>query len=430
MHSFSGATSREVLQKVKEALGDDALILSNREVAGVIEVVAVAASELTLAPSAAPIEPARHERSWHPESRLSETTAILGAAPISRRAATSARGEVEGSLEGILSEIQGLKSMLQHDIAAFAMAEAQPAAATSPILRELLSAGFTPELSRRVAASDDGAPASRALAAERLRSLLKLAPVDELIHAGGVYALVGPTGVGKTTTVAKLAARCVVRFGASKIALLTTDSYRIGAYDQLRIYARILGVAVHAVRDANDLAAALSALSDRHLVLIDTIGMSQRDRMVAEQAATLAGSDKVKRLLLVQATTNTPTLDQVIAAYRQSHIDGCILTKADEAASLAPALDSIIRHELPLHYVTDGQRVPEDLQLPDAAALVGGALEPALNDGSGLTSDEVPLLAQARGQPLAKALGLEAPEASPQVMRPLGRHGQARVVHG
>jgi flagellar biosynthesis protein FlhF len=339
------------------------------------------------------------------------------------------RGHADGSIEGILSEIQSLKSMLQQDFGAFAGAEApQPAHVTPPVLRELLSAGFTPELSRSVAASDDGAPPSMELAAERLQSLLKLARADELIDVGGVYALVGPTGVGKTTTVAKLAARCVVRFGASSVALLTTDSYRIGAYDQLRIYARILGVTVHAVRDANDLATALDGLSARHLVLIDTIGMSQRDRMVAEQAATLAGSDKVRRLLLVQATTNTPTLDQVIAAYRQSHVDGCILTKADEAAGLAPALDSIIRHGLPLHYVTDGQRVPEDLQLPDAAALIRESLQPAANDCSDPESSLVPLFTQP--QLVEGSLPVQEPATFPQVMRRLGRHGRARVVHG
>lgn len=426
MHSFSGATSREVLQKVKEALGDDALILSNREVAGIIEVVAVAANEVSLAPSA-PLPSAYAERPWRPDFRVEEAMDIQGSRPVSRGATTSDRGHGDGSIEGILSEIQSLKSMLRQDMGTSASAEmAQPVHATSPVLRELLSAGFTAELSRKVAASDDGAAPSMQLAAERLQSLLTVARADELIDAGGVYALVGPTGVGKTTTVAKLAARCVVRFGASSVALLTTDSYRIGAYDQLRIYARILGVAVHAVRDANDLATALGALSARHLVLIDTIGMSQRDRMVAEQAATLAGSDKVKRLLLVQATTNTPTLDQVVAAYRQSQVDGCILTKADEAASLAPALDSIIRHGLPLHYVTDGQRVPEDLQLPDAAALVRESLQPAPSDHSELTSEEVPLLTHP--QPVGRAL--QESSAVPQVMRRLGRHGESRVVHG
>jgi flagellar biosynthesis protein FlhF len=281
MHSFSGATSREVLQKVKEALGDDALILSNKEVAGIIEVVAVAANDVSLAPSAAqPSMPV--ERPWRPESRVEEASVIQGSRPISRAPAMPDRAYGDGGIEGILSEIQSLKSMLRQDMSVFAGAEVTQAAhAGSPVLRELLRAGFTPELSRKVAASNDGATPSMQVAAERLQSLLTIARADELIDAGGVYALVGPTGVGKTTTVAKLAARCVVRFGASSVALLTTDSYRIGAYDQLRIYARILGVAVHAVRDAHELAAALGALSARHLVLIDTIGMSQRDRMVA-----------------------------------------------------------------------------------------------------------------------------------------------------
>lgn len=424
MHSFSGATSREVLQKVKEALGDDALILSNREVAGVIEVVAVAANEVSVA-AAAPSTRAEPPR--RPQPRAAEALDAQVTTPISRGAAAPDRGHAGGSIEGILSEIQSLKSMLQQDMTVFASTETVPPHATSPVLRNLLSAGFTSELSRRVVASDDGAPPSMQLVTERLQSMLSLANPDELIDAGGVYALVGPTGVGKTTTVAKLAARCVVRFGASSVALLTTDSYRIGAYDQLRIYARILGVPVHAVRDADDLATTLGALSGRHLVLIDTIGMSQRDRMVAEQAATLAGSDKVRRLLLVQATTNTPTLDQVIAAYRQSHVDGCILTKADEAASLAPALDSIIRHSLRLHYVTDGQRVPEDLQLPDAAALVRESLQP-VGHYSELTNDELPLLTQPElGE---TPLPLHDAASQPQVMRRLGRHGNARVVHG
>jgi flagellar biosynthesis protein FlhF len=237
--------------------------------------------------------------------------------------------------------------------------------------------------------------------------------------------------VGKTTSVAKLAARAVVRFGASRVALLTTDSYRIGAYDQLRIYARILGVSVHAVRDTNDLVATLDALSGRHLVLIDTIGMSQRDRMVAEQAATLAAAGRVKRLLLVQATTNTPTLDQIVGAYKQLGIDGCILTKADEAGCLAPALDTIIRHELTLHFVTDGQRVPEDLRLPDAAALVREALQPGCNEAEP-AEDELATVMAMQADPVTRSVA-SAPElvpAMPKVLRPLGHHAQSRVVHG
>jgi flagellar biosynthesis protein FlhF len=292
--------------------------------------------------------------------------------------------------------------------------------------------------------------------AERLAAELKIADADEIINSGGIYALVGPTGVGKTTTVAKLAARAVVRFGASKVALLTTDSYRIGAHDQLRIYGRILSVPVHTIRDAADLATVLAELSGRHLVLIDTIGMSQRDRMVAEQAAMLAASGQVKRLLLVACTANTATLNQVVSAYKSSGVHGCILTKTDEAANLAPALDAVIRHQLPVHYVTDGQRVPEDLQLPEAAALVRDALHPLADEALEFMPEELSLIVPpsvTAASHVAAFIPAEKPESSvpvppaglsqsvtqpadlqpvvpPAHTLPPVQHSQARVVHG
>jgi flagellar biosynthesis protein FlhF len=134
-------------------------------------------------------------------------------------------------------------------------------------------------------------------------------------------------------------------------------------------------------------------LKDRHLVLIDTIGMSQRDQALSEQAAMLSGSGDVKRLLLVQTTANARTLDQVVTAYKKTGVDGCILTKTDEAASIAPALDVVIRHQLPVHYVTDGQRVPEDLQLPDAMGLVREALQPSADDEAfDIMPEELPFM--------------------------------------
>jgi flagellar biosynthesis protein FlhF len=120
--------------------------------------------------------------------------------------------------------------------------------------------------------------------------------------------------------------------------------------------------------------------------------MSQRDRMVAEQAAMLAGCGDVKRLLLLPTTANARTLEQVVSAYKKSGVDGCILTKTDEAGSIAPALDVIIRHQLPLHYVTDGQRVPEDLQLPDSVELVREALKSSDDDAFALSQEEMPFM--------------------------------------
>ena len=189
-----------------------------------------------------------------------------------------------------------------------------------------------------------------------------------------LLALVGPTGVGKTTTTAKLAARCVLRHGASKVALITTDGYRIGAHEQLRIYGRILGVSVHLVKDADDLQQTLYDLRHKHMVLVDTMGMSQRDRMVGEQVA-MFGNSNVKRLLLLSATSRGDTLDDVVRAYSGADLAGCILSKIDEATSLASSLDVIIRHGLRLHYVSNGQRVPEDLHLPNRAYLLHRAFK-------------------------------------------------------
>jgi len=184
----------------------------------------------------------------------------------------------------------------------------------------------------------------------------------------------GPTGVGKTTTTAKLAARCVLRHGAGKVALVTTDSYRIGAHEQLRIYGRILGVTVYLAKDAAELQQILLELKHKHMVLIDTMGMSQKDRLVGELNAMLTDCG-VRRLLVMSATSRGDTLDDVVKAYRGDDLAGCILTKVDETASLAPSLDAIMRHGLRLHYVSNGQRVPEDLHLPNRAYLLHRAFK-------------------------------------------------------
>jgi flagellar biosynthesis protein FlhF len=201
---------------------------------------------------------------------------------------------------------------------------------------------------------------------------------DALMERGGVFALMGPTGVGKTTTTAKLAARCVMRFGASKVALLTTDSYRIGGHEQLRIFGKILGVSVHAVKDSADLQLALSELRNKHIVLIDTIGMSQRDRLLSDQISMLCRAGQpVQRLLLLNATSHGDTLNEVVQAYQnapdQQPLAGCILTKLDEATNLGSVLDTVIRYKLPVHYVSTGQKVPENLYVATKKFLIKSA---------------------------------------------------------
>jgi flagellar biosynthesis protein FlhF len=364
---FVGSTSREVLQKVKQALGDDALIVSNRPFGHGIEVTALAASALTGAP--------------RPRANIANDTR-----------------ETEGVAAHLMREMVAMKAMMQRELAGVAWSNLKHRApARAGMMQCLLDAGFSPALSRElIAVVAEGATdtdARKAVSVE-IERRLPLANRESLVEQGGVYALVGPTGVGKTTTIAKLAARCVVRRGGASLALLTTDSYRIAAHDQLRVYGKILNVPVHAIKDTHDLKVTLAELRDKKTILIDTIGMSQRDQLVAEQTALLTGCGTVvRRLLLLNSTANAATLDEVITAYAKGGIQGCIITKVDESASVATALDAAIRHGLDVHYVTNGQRVPEDLHLPNRTYLLHRALLP-IKDGAthNLRPDEYPLV--------------------------------------
>jgi flagellar biosynthesis protein FlhF len=278
-----------------------------------------------------------------------------------------------------MDEIRSLRRIVEQHLAGFAWGEtARSEPIKTEVLRQMLDAGFSPQFSRELLEELprdlDAAQALAWVKGGADRSLLTINAENDIVDRGGIYALVGPTGVGKTTTTAKLAARCVLRHGASKVALVTTDGYRIGAHEQLRIYGRILGVSVHLVKDAEDLRQTLQDLQHKHMVLVDTMGMSQRDRLVGEQMA-MFGASNVKRLLLLNATARGDTLDDVVRAYEGDNLAGCILTKIDEAASLATPLDVIMRHGLKLHYVSNGQRVPEDLHLPNRGYLLHRAFK-------------------------------------------------------
>ena len=483
---FFAPTAREALRRVKEGLGADAIVLSNRSMDGGVEILAVPAesvSALTRQPAPAPAPafaptpaaaprpayqppappvarpPAPVQRAAQPHqpapasSRYDEDfTVSLSAdarkaaaervfqpfaarkvedvplprfvvpepapvqpevrppvrpAPAAPRAEAAERHPEPAPAMSpqVMEELHAIRNMIERQLAGFAWGEmSRQAPARTMLLGELLDAGFSAQLARKLI---DQLPAEVEMAAGRTqlrnhlsRELITLGNDADLIDQGGVFALVGPTGVGKTTTTAKLAARRVVRHGADKLALLTTDGYRIGAHEQLRIYGRILGVSVHVVRDASDLRQTLSELRNKHMVLIDTAGVGQKDRMVAEQAALLMSAGVVRRLLLLNATCRGDTLDDVVRAYDGPDLAGCIVTKVDEAASLAPALDVLIRHQLECSYIANGQRVPEDLHLPNRAYLLHRALKrPGEESPHAMHSDEAGImLAAASGK--------------------------------
>ena len=395
VRKFVASSARDALRKVKELLGPDAIILSNRAIPGGVEIMAVAASDMEMIVPT-PVQEKKTPLNDDYTVRLSSPTASappvartapaveipsLASRPMPRIERPAAQETVAAPPRQaeivpaeVMDEIRSLRKIVEQHLAGFAWGEAaRSEPVKTEILRQMLDAGFSPRLARDLLAElPRELNAVQALAWVKVaadRSLLTIGNENDIIDRGGVYALVGPTGVGKTTTTAKLAARCVLRHGASKVALITTDGYRIGAHEQLRIYGRILGVSVYLVKDAEELNQTLADLQHKHMVLVDTMGMSQRDRMVEEQVA-MFGHSGVKRLLLLAATGRGDTLDDVVRAYSGPDLAGCILSKVDEAASLATSLDVIIRHRLPLHYVSNGQRVPEDLHLPNRAYLL------------------------------------------------------------
>jgi flagellar biosynthesis protein FlhF len=306
----------------------------------------------------------------------------------------------------VMNELSSMRSMMEEQFSGLLWGDRQRRMPSNAALtKHLFAAGFSAQLVRMVI---DNMPEmeNSEHALEWVQQVLEsnlpvMASEDALMERGGVFALMGPTGVGKTTTTAKLAARCVMRFGASKVALLTTDSYRIGAHEQLRIFGKILGVSVHAVKDAADLQLALSELRNKHIVLIDTIGMSQRDRTVSDQISMLCGAGHpVQRLLLLNATSHGDTLNEVVQAYKsaadQPPLAGCILTKLDEATNLGGVLDTVIRYKLPVHYVSTGQKVPENLYVATKRFLIKSAFC-IPRDGSPFVpqDEEVPALLSA-----------------------------------
>ena len=195
---------------------------------------------------------------------------------------------------------------------------------------------------------------------------------NEILRQGGVFALVGPTGVGKTTTVAKLAALGAQKYGADKVALITTDTYRIGAYEQLATYGRIIGCGVKQVKNANELAEVLYHLRNKRLVLIDTAGMSQRDLRLTEQLNTLMRNQRVdiRSYLVLSATAQINVLQETVRHFKKVQLSGCIFTKLDESLSLGEIISIAIQNRLPIGYLTNGQRVPEDIRVANAEKLV------------------------------------------------------------
>lgn len=307
--------------------------------------------------------------------------AANGSAAESRRNG-AVRGEPLWTREPVMDQMQqelrSLRGLLQQQFATLAwsdMRQRNPLGAY--LLRRAVGAGVTPRLARDLAQSvsatlsfDQGWEKFLSLYAQRLR-----VSGNDLMERGGAAVLVGPTGVGKTTLVCKLAARFALRHGAREVALITTDSQRIAAHEQLRSFGRIMGIPVRVAAGMEELLPALDAVYDRKLVLVDTAGMGPRDRRIDITLAALRDcAPLVRSFVVASAATPARDLDAIFARYAPAMPAGVMLTKLDDATLLAPALSAAILHQLPVAYVSGGQRIPEDVEVAAASTLVKRAI--------------------------------------------------------
>jgi flagellar biosynthesis protein FlhF len=241
------------------------------------------------------------------------------------------------------------------------------------LLQRLAAMNISKKLSIKIANRFSN-PADTEVAYTKAQEMLaQIMPVadDDLLESGGIAALVGPTGVGKTTTIAKLAAKFILKHGPRQVALITTDNYRIGAHEQLNTYGRILDVPVRVASSAEDLRNLIDSFADKRLILIDTAGMSQRDMKLIEQINTLQQHDlQIKSYLVMAAATGYKAMNEIIGAFQVFKPQASILTKLDEAATIGSAISSIIEQNLPLAFIADGQQVPEDIHSPCAVSLI------------------------------------------------------------
>jgi flagellar biosynthesis protein FlhF len=395
---YIAESMRAALAQVRIEQGPDAVILSSRRVAEGIEVIAavdydealfagatqkraaVAAAETEQPPAAMRIPEA--PRASSPMSLFDQMlaseevfrlvmpagdddTAPTIAAPTAAVRVRESSRAPEGSYHEMQRELKELREMLRGELAHMSWHEKRPRdPLQARVLEQLTAMDITPDVAAALAARTPKLPDSKdssnlpvELLATYLRVVDKLSPVN-----GGVIALVGATGAGKTTTIGKLATRWSMQHGSQDLALVSTDGYRVGARDQLMTYSRLLGAPLHTANSGEELAQALERLKSKKLVLIDTAGMGPRDVRLKEQLAALKlGAARARVYLALPAHGEANALDEAVRSFANLTPDACILTKVDEAASLGAVLSTILRHKLRIAYLCNGQRVPEDL---------------------------------------------------------------------
>lgn len=365
MRRFFAPTMSQALKQVRREQGSSAVILSQRKVEGGVEVVAAVDPDALEEAAALPSRSREHHTNFKHRPELSSV------APMEAASTMGSNGGRE--MEEMRREMQQMRTLMEQHLSLVKRVSPLEGDPRHSWLSERLGEiGIADDIVQQIWSSVEGEEPDthwqRAL--NWLEQNLQTGE-DDVLQQGGVIALVGPTGVGKTTTAAKLAARYALRNGTSRVALVTTDAFRIGAQEQLSAFGALIGVPVYAVSDINTLHETLQGLQDRDLVIIDTAGLSQRDMQLLEQLAVLrTGEIKIDPYLVISATTQASALDETVEIFNRIELKGAILSKLDEGGELGGAASVLLRHQLPLVYLGDGQRVPEDLQVARGRDLV------------------------------------------------------------
>lgn len=386
---FFAKDMRQAIRMVREDQGDDAVILSNQKTADGVEVViaidydeavveAALKNEVGEAspPERDPVPDIAEDKVSIRSATVNEMEDIPVARP-TRSSASQISWSQDPAIVEMQHEVKALRGLLENQMAHLAWGEmSRKNPNRAELLRRLNQMGVQSDLCEELVADVAQVKDVERAWRRALGSLGQRIQVtdDDILNQGGVVALVGPTGIGKTTTIAKLAARYALRHGARSVALISTDNYRIGAHEQLLTYGRILGIPVQIAAGRQELVDAIENMVDKRLILIDTAGMSQRDLRLSEQFDTLQAEGSVIRTYLtLSATTQTPVVEEAVRAFSNIPIDGCIITKMDESMVLGGILSVVARHHLPIAYIGDGQRVPEDIHPARADNLVSRA---------------------------------------------------------
>lgn len=414
MKRYFAPDSRQALRALRDEQGPEAVILSNKRVNGGVEIIAAMdyedsmvspsrtnkVPEKTTGDSQSQRRTARHKTA----SQYNNVDIALMNNEISNHPAlnnkrnhTHDNHNDSNALTKIKDELAGLRNIMEAPLMQFSWGETdrvQPLYAN--LLKQLLTMGLSSKLSKTVAKNLLAKGLNKNSWDEALNHIAGLVPIinEDILENGGIISLIGPTGVGKTTTIAKIAAQYALKHGRRGITLITTDNYRIGAHEQLRSYGRILGIPVHVASDSKELNVLLKNTREQsgsnHLTLIDTAGISQKDIRLTEQITSLViGGVDIKNYLVLSATGQMNLQDDVIRAFSKVNLESCIVTKIDEAASLGEIISVLIQNKLPISFVCDGQKVPDDLHRARGKLLINEAIKLMKNKNNTPSCEEL-----------------------------------------